>query len=181
MVAMSGDTINELGLNDMEEYTANLPAVTIMNGPIGNLLFIRGVGTAGINAGIEQSGLSAPVVTGWVSRPELECPAKVSAFGVSQQGCDFLQGQLRVLQVIDGQAPAHIIQNTLEAGIQFAQLATQRARAHTQFVGNRLHIRKLAGGAQQYTAHLENKVCFAAVPFQHLLNQFETNPGCYGI
>ena len=41
MVAMSGDTINELGLNDMEEYTANLPAVTIMNGPIGNLLFIR--------------------------------------------------------------------------------------------------------------------------------------------
>jgi len=55
MVAMSGETINELGLNDMEEFTANLPAVTIMNGPIGNLLFIRGVGTAGINAGIEQS------------------------------------------------------------------------------------------------------------------------------
>lgn len=55
MVAMSGETINELGINKMEEFTMNMPAVTVAQNPIGNFLFIRGVGTQGTNQGIEQS------------------------------------------------------------------------------------------------------------------------------
>lgn len=55
MVAMSGEKINELGLTKMEEFTMNMPAVTVAQNPIGNFLFIRGVGTSGANQGIEQS------------------------------------------------------------------------------------------------------------------------------
>ncbi|EAQ97212.2 TonB-dependent receptor [Congregibacter litoralis] len=55
MVAMTGETINELGITKMEEFTMNMPAVTVAQNPIGNFLFIRGVGTSGTNQGIEQS------------------------------------------------------------------------------------------------------------------------------
>ncbi len=55
MVAMSGERINELAINKMEEFTMNMPAVTVAQNPIGNFLFIRGVGTPGTNQGIEQS------------------------------------------------------------------------------------------------------------------------------
>jgi len=55
MVAMSGEKINELAINKMEEFTMNMPAVTVAQNPIGNFMFIRGVGTAGTNQGIEQS------------------------------------------------------------------------------------------------------------------------------
>ncbi|MEH6592621.1 MAG: TonB-dependent receptor [Halioglobus sp.] len=55
MVAMSGEKINELAITKMEDFTANMPAVTVAQNPIGNFIFIRGVGTAGTNQGIEQS------------------------------------------------------------------------------------------------------------------------------
>ena len=84
MVAMSGDTINELGLNNMEEFTANLPAVTIMNGPIGNLLFIRGVGTAGINAGIEQSLRCSRTASIWGAS---SCPGHLLWIWIASNYC----------------------------------------------------------------------------------------------
>ncbi|MEH6609181.1 MAG: TonB-dependent receptor [Halioglobus sp.] len=55
MIAMSGETINEQAITKMEDFTANMPAVTVAQNPIGNFVFIRGVGTAGTNQGIEQS------------------------------------------------------------------------------------------------------------------------------
>jgi len=55
MVAMSGEAINEQAITKMEDFTANIPAVTVAQNPIGNFIFIRGVGTAGTNQGIEQS------------------------------------------------------------------------------------------------------------------------------
>ncbi len=55
MVAMSGAAINEQAITKMEDFTMNMPAVTVAQNPIGNFLFIRGVGTAGTNQGIEQS------------------------------------------------------------------------------------------------------------------------------
>jgi iron complex outermembrane receptor protein len=55
MVAMSGQQINEQAMTKMEDFTNNMPAVTVAPSPIGNFLFIRGVGTPGINQGIEQS------------------------------------------------------------------------------------------------------------------------------
>lgn len=55
MVSMSGEKINEQAITKMEDFTANMPAVTVAQNPIGNFIFIRGVGTAGTNQGIEQS------------------------------------------------------------------------------------------------------------------------------
>lgn len=55
MVAMSGEAINEQAITKMEDFTMNMPAVTVAQNPIGNFLFIRGVGTGGANQGIEQS------------------------------------------------------------------------------------------------------------------------------
>jgi len=55
IVALSGETIKELGITRGEEFTADIPAVTIAQNPISNFIFIRGIGTAGANAGIEQS------------------------------------------------------------------------------------------------------------------------------
>jgi len=55
IVALSGETIKDLGITRGEEFTADIPAVTIAQNPISNFIFIRGIGTAGANAGIEQS------------------------------------------------------------------------------------------------------------------------------
>ncbi|TXS92957.1 TonB-dependent receptor [Parahaliea maris] len=55
MVAMSGAQINEQAITKMEDFTMNMPAVTVAQNPVGNFLFIRGVGTPGANQGIEQS------------------------------------------------------------------------------------------------------------------------------
>jgi len=55
IVALSGEEIKDLAITRGEEFTADIPAVTIAQNPIGNFIFIRGIGTAGVNAGIEQS------------------------------------------------------------------------------------------------------------------------------
>jgi len=55
MAAMTGEQINEQSITKMEDFTLNMPAVTVAQNPIGNFLFIRGVGTSGANQGIEQS------------------------------------------------------------------------------------------------------------------------------
>tara|TARA_R110002110_G_scaffold14698_1_gene67666 strand:+ start:94760 stop:97240 length:2481 start_codon:yes stop_codon:yes gene_type:complete len=55
MTAMSGDNIKDFGVTRGEEFAANMPAVTIAQNPIGNFIFIRGIGTPGANQGIEQS------------------------------------------------------------------------------------------------------------------------------
>ncbi|MFT6389544.1 MAG: outer membrane receptor protein involved in Fe transport, partial [Cellvibrionaceae bacterium] len=55
MVALSGEAIKNLGITRGEEFTADIPAVTIAQNPISNFVFIRGIGTSGSNAGIEQS------------------------------------------------------------------------------------------------------------------------------
>jgi len=55
IVALSGETIKELGITRGEEFTADIPAVTIAQNPISNFIFIRGIGTAGATAGIKQS------------------------------------------------------------------------------------------------------------------------------
>lgn len=55
VVAMSGETVKEFGIGRGEEFAADIPALTIARNPVSNFIFIRGVGTAGSNAGIEQS------------------------------------------------------------------------------------------------------------------------------
>ncbi|MGI9292697.1 MAG: TonB-dependent receptor [Pseudomonadales bacterium] len=55
MIAMGGESIRELGITKAEDFTANMPAITIAQNPIGNFVFIRGLGSAGANQGIEQS------------------------------------------------------------------------------------------------------------------------------
>ncbi|PLW69058.1 TonB-dependent receptor, partial [Pseudohalioglobus lutimaris] len=55
MIAMSGQDIKDFGVTRGEEFSANMPAVSIKQNPIGNFIFIRGVGTPGSNQGIEQS------------------------------------------------------------------------------------------------------------------------------
>jgi len=55
VVALTGKAIKDLAITRGEEFTADIPAVTIAQNPISNFVFIRGVGTAGSNAGIEQS------------------------------------------------------------------------------------------------------------------------------
>lgn len=55
MIAMSGEDIKDFGVTRGEEFASNMPAVSIKQNPIGNFIFIRGVGTPGSNQGIEQS------------------------------------------------------------------------------------------------------------------------------
>ena len=55
MVAMIGETIKDFGITRAEEFAADMPAVTIAQNPIGNFVFIRGIGTPGANQGIDQS------------------------------------------------------------------------------------------------------------------------------
>ena len=55
MIAMSGETIRDFGITRGEEFAADMPAVTIAQNPIGNFVFIRGIGTPGANQGIDQS------------------------------------------------------------------------------------------------------------------------------
>jgi len=55
MIAMSGDSIKDFGVTRGEEFAADMPAVAINQNPIGNFIFIRGIGTPGSNQGIEQS------------------------------------------------------------------------------------------------------------------------------
>lgn len=54
VAAMTGEAIEKSGITRMEEFTNQLPAVTVAQNPIGNFIFIRGIG-AGPNQGIEQS------------------------------------------------------------------------------------------------------------------------------
>ncbi|MBD2858794.1 TonB-dependent receptor [Spongiibacter sp. KMU-158] len=55
MIAMSGESIREMGVTRAEDFAADMPAVTMAQNPIGNFVFIRGIGTPGANQGIEQS------------------------------------------------------------------------------------------------------------------------------
>ncbi len=55
MLAMSGESIREMGITKAEDFTADMPAISINQSPVGNTLFIRGIGTPGNNQGIEQS------------------------------------------------------------------------------------------------------------------------------
>ncbi len=55
VIAMSGDNIKDMAITKAEDFAADMPAVTIAQNPIGNFIFIRGVGTPGANQGIEQS------------------------------------------------------------------------------------------------------------------------------
>ena len=52
MIAMSGESIKDFGIARGEEFAADMPAVTISQNPIGNFIFIRGIGTPGANQGI---------------------------------------------------------------------------------------------------------------------------------
>ncbi|MFM5954484.1 MAG: TonB-dependent receptor [Novosphingobium sp.] len=55
VLAASGDQMKSMGITNPRELTAVLPAVKISLSPIGNFAFIRGIGTPGINQGMEQS------------------------------------------------------------------------------------------------------------------------------
>ncbi|MDC0517017.1 TonB-dependent receptor [Porticoccaceae bacterium] len=55
MLAKSGESIKDMGVARAEEFTADMPAVLIAQTPIGNYVFMRGVGTPGANQGMEQS------------------------------------------------------------------------------------------------------------------------------
>ncbi|TXS96748.1 TonB-dependent receptor [Parahaliea maris] len=55
MVAMSGESIQEMNITRGEDFAVDMPAVTIAQNPIGNFIFIRGIGTPGANQGMEQS------------------------------------------------------------------------------------------------------------------------------
>ena len=55
MLSTSGEEIQEMGIGRSSEFAIDIPAVTISQSPIGNFIFIRGIGTAGVNQGIELS------------------------------------------------------------------------------------------------------------------------------
>ena len=55
MLSKSGESIKDMGVTRGSEFAADIPAVTITQSPIGNYIFIRGIGTAGVNQGIELS------------------------------------------------------------------------------------------------------------------------------
>lgn len=55
VVAASGETIADLAITKAEDLSSIMPAVTIAQNPVGNFVFIRGIGTPGANQGIEQS------------------------------------------------------------------------------------------------------------------------------
>lgn len=54
MLAVDGESIREAAITKMEDLTNSLPAVTVVPNPIGNFIFIRGIGSS-TNQGIEQS------------------------------------------------------------------------------------------------------------------------------
>ncbi len=55
VIATSGEDIKDMAITNVADATANIPAVTIVQNPIGNFIFMRGIGTPGSNQGIEQS------------------------------------------------------------------------------------------------------------------------------
>lgn len=55
MLSTSGESIKDMGVTRGGEFAADIPAVTIAQSPIGNFIFIRGIGTSGVNQGLEQS------------------------------------------------------------------------------------------------------------------------------
>jgi iron complex outermembrane receptor protein len=55
MLSTSGEAIRDMGVTRGAEFAADIPAVTISQSPIGNFIFIRGIGTAGVNQGLELS------------------------------------------------------------------------------------------------------------------------------
>lgn len=55
MLSKSGESIKDMGITRSAEFAVDIPAVTISQSPIGNFIFIRGIGTAGVNQGIELS------------------------------------------------------------------------------------------------------------------------------
>jgi len=55
ILAMSGENIEEMSLTNAADVTANMPAITVVENPIGNFIFMRGIGTPGANQGMEQS------------------------------------------------------------------------------------------------------------------------------
>lgn len=54
ILAFSGDAIRENSITKMSDLTDSMPAVTVAQNPIGNFVFIRGIGSS-TNQGIEQS------------------------------------------------------------------------------------------------------------------------------
>ena len=54
VVAVSGELISEEGYGELTDITSTLPNVTVNQGALGDVLFIRGVGS-GFNIGFEQS------------------------------------------------------------------------------------------------------------------------------
>lgn len=55
MLSKSGEDIKDMGITRAAEFAVDIPAVTMSQSPIGNFIFIRGIGTAGVNQGIELS------------------------------------------------------------------------------------------------------------------------------
>lgn len=55
MLSTSGESIKDMGITRAAEFAADMPAITISQSPIGNFIFIRGIGTAGVNQGLELS------------------------------------------------------------------------------------------------------------------------------
>jgi len=55
MLSKSGADLQEMGIGRGAEFAVDIPAVNISQSPIGNFIFIRGIGTAGVNQGIELS------------------------------------------------------------------------------------------------------------------------------
>ena len=55
MIAMSGESIKDMAVTTAGDFSADMPAVSITQSPIGNFIFIRGIGTPGVNQGIEHS------------------------------------------------------------------------------------------------------------------------------
>lgn len=55
VLATSGETISAMSITNARDLTSTLPAVKVALSPIGNFVFIRGIGTPGINQGMEQS------------------------------------------------------------------------------------------------------------------------------
>jgi len=55
MLSKSGEDIRDMGITRAAEFAVDIPAVTMSQSPIGNFIFIRGIGTAGVNQGIELS------------------------------------------------------------------------------------------------------------------------------
>ena len=54
---MTGDKMNEAGINNIENLAAYVPNLTMSETGIGNNIYIRGIGS-GINPGVEQSSAS---------------------------------------------------------------------------------------------------------------------------